>query len=678
MKKLFAGLAAGLFSLSALAQNYPSPTFNSITLQNPLSASGGGTGVANSSTITLGGNLVTSGANPLTFTTTGTTNITLPTSGTILNSTSGATAGANSNITSLTGLTTPLSLTQGGTGQVSQSAALTALLGSSTVPVANGGTAAVTASAARTNLGVAASGANTDITSLSGPALGAATATTAAQFDNTTKVPTTAFVQRALGNAQNIIGVGSNTTLTASQTGDYVGVGAATATLPSVSATAAGSAFHFSATAPAAIVQTASSDLINIGNQTVSSMMMNPGDSISLVSNGAGWYAEKTDHKFCQSILDYGGNNQGSVDNSAALTATIAASGSSNSCVFLPPGTYAFSGNVSYTLPSATASVSILGAGIGLTKLYWAAGGGLKFSLAGSGNSVHIRDMSFLTGAAGTGNPAISFSNTNNSAQPLPAEISDVTNVSIHGVDGYALTDYWSQGIFENSWSNINFTNVSITGGGGGGDLSGYSGQGVGVYMTGSSGSGAPPQGVQFNFSSCLFTYLNMGIQYNNWTQGVAVSLSNFVGGKYGIYVNTPSQGQDQLTVIGSQFNDSDAGIYDNIGIAGLMVVGNYFFVPTPASGNAGIQLAAEYEAVISGNVFQRVGSSATGTNGLIVGSNLYAGTMITGNVFTGLGSGIFLQSTSSGNNVQSNSYHANSTNIFDSGTSNVKGGGSQ
>jgi hypothetical protein len=44
----------------------------------------GGTGVNNgSSTITLGGNLVTSGANSLTLTTTGTTNVTLPTTGTL-------------------------------------------------------------------------------------------------------------------------------------------------------------------------------------------------------------------------------------------------------------------------------------------------------------------------------------------------------------------------------------------------------------------------------------------------------------------------------------------------------------------------------------------------------------------------------------------------------------------
>ena len=120
-----------MLPLPTFAQTYPSPTFSSITLQNPLTSANGGTGVVNSGTITLGGNLTTSGANPLTLTTTGSTNITLPTSGTLLNGSSGATAGANSNITSLTGLTTPLSASQGGTGVTSSTGSGSVVLNTS-------------------------------------------------------------------------------------------------------------------------------------------------------------------------------------------------------------------------------------------------------------------------------------------------------------------------------------------------------------------------------------------------------------------------------------------------------------------------------------------------------------------------------------------------------------------
>jgi hypothetical protein len=87
MKKLIF-LLAFLLPLVASAQTYPSPTFNILTLQTPLAASSGGTGIANSSNITLAGPLVTSGAFSLTLTTTAATNVTLPVSGTLLTSAS--------------------------------------------------------------------------------------------------------------------------------------------------------------------------------------------------------------------------------------------------------------------------------------------------------------------------------------------------------------------------------------------------------------------------------------------------------------------------------------------------------------------------------------------------------------------------------------------------------------
>lgn len=106
-----------------------------------------------------------------------------------------AAKGANSDITSLSGLTTPLSKAQGGTGNTSGAAdsaaklstarALVVDLTSTTpasfdgtsdvtlgatgsLPVAKGGTGAADAATARTNLGAAASGSNGDITALTG------------------------------------------------------------------------------------------------------------------------------------------------------------------------------------------------------------------------------------------------------------------------------------------------------------------------------------------------------------------------------------------------------------------------------------------------------------------------------------------------------------------------------
>jgi len=94
-----------------------------------------------------------------------------------------AKSGANTDITSLTNLTTPLGLIYGGTGGITDTAAratlnaaktgansdITSLSALSTaLSIPQGGTGQTTAGAARTALGAAASGANVDITSITG------------------------------------------------------------------------------------------------------------------------------------------------------------------------------------------------------------------------------------------------------------------------------------------------------------------------------------------------------------------------------------------------------------------------------------------------------------------------------------------------------------------------------
>ncbi|TAL01896.1 MAG: hypothetical protein EPO07_07955 [Verrucomicrobia bacterium] len=94
-----------------------------------------------------------------------------------------AASGANTDITSLAGLTTPLSLAQGGSGATTAANAranfgaaasgansdITSLAGlTAPLSLAQGGSGATAAAAARANFAAAASGANSDITSLTG------------------------------------------------------------------------------------------------------------------------------------------------------------------------------------------------------------------------------------------------------------------------------------------------------------------------------------------------------------------------------------------------------------------------------------------------------------------------------------------------------------------------------
>ena len=82
------GILGHLNSLNTLKAPINNPTFTgtvtipTLSLTNPISGDDGGTGVANTGkTITLGGNLTTSGAYTTTFISTGNTSVTLPTTG---------------------------------------------------------------------------------------------------------------------------------------------------------------------------------------------------------------------------------------------------------------------------------------------------------------------------------------------------------------------------------------------------------------------------------------------------------------------------------------------------------------------------------------------------------------------------------------------------------------------
>ena len=514
---------------------------------------------------------------------------------------------------------------------------------------------------------------------------GIPTAPTAPVGTNTTQIATTAFVTSSgVHYAGAGSGLSTNTTLSAAQLNSWsqIQTFGITATLPLSTSVATGSTYTITGSVAGKIASQGSDTICQIvgGSCTGAAGSINiaAGETITLAANSGSWYITSDGMNpyaglGCSNILAYGGNNLGSVDNSTAWTAALAAGPSGQACVYFPPGTYAFSGAISYTMPNANSSVSILGSGVNNTILQWAAGGGMTVNFAGLRNSTKIMDMTFVTGTANVGAGLTIHQNYSNVSAPGNFLSSELRNLAFVGSDFSGNTtswlNYWNIGLHIDGVSNMQMFNLAFYGAAGT--------NGVGIDITGTAGA----QALANNLTGGNFNLLgNAGIIYNEYSQGLAVENSNFVGVPIGIEVVTPNVQQDQLSVTNSQFNCQNTAILDEIGVAGLIIHGNYFLIPAAnsySSNPSGVLLQHVNGMSITGNVFQLYTSPSTGTSGIVVtGSSTIPG-VITGNIFAQLATGVWLQAGSNNINVQSNNYVGNTNNTLNSGTANTIGGGS-
>jgi hypothetical protein len=358
----------------------------------------------------------------------------------------------------------------------------------------------------------------------------------------------------------------------------------------------------------------------------------------------------------------FGAKGDGSTDDTLAIQAAVTYCLANNLTLYVPAGTYLCTAQI-----TGTGRLNMFGAGIRNTTFHFPENSGFWFTVPDQFHSVHLRDFSVLGAETDSGNPAIKLFNAA-SAVPNPAntELSDITNVWICGADAPAATNYWTCGIEILFVSNINLTNVMVTGN--------ALAQGTGLSVRGCSL--LPP--VVYNLTGCTLNYLNAGIEYGDYVQGVSVTGSNFTGCKVGIDAAPGLTGLDQLSVSTSQFNCSVAAVNMATYIPDFIFSGNVVFIPGPATGEAvGLNLVQAHRGTVVGNCFS--GFAATeNTFGVVVYENSGAGITITGNSFSTLGAGVVLQPDSKGNNVQSNVYTDIKYLAVDNGVSNTVGVGSQ
>jgi hypothetical protein len=369
----------------------------------------------------------------------------------------------------------------------------------------------------------------------------------------------------------------------------------------------------------------------------------------------------------CLNILSYGGAGDGSTDNTAALNSLLATASGGNACAYFPPGKYKFTANVTYSFVSGSAAITFKGAGSDLTELTWIGTDGITVNYAGPFNSVHVRDVSLTTSGLNAG-AGLKLNQTITSySNPANAAVSDISGVTFRGADGYAASQYWAYGVDVYNVSNVNFINDSFVG-----EAGSYGTAGVGVNLHGTSSVGP----IVSNFTDSFFQWLYAGILYGANTQGVSVAQSNFTGDAYGIYAPANGQVVDQLTVTSSEFNCSLEGVYTLTPISNTIIENSYFIVPKNA---VGIDLSSTYSYSVLGNTFE-INSGATNTVGLAV--NVTAapsgasgpGGVITGNVFSGLTTGVYLQSASTNAILLGNQYAGNANNFVNSGSNNKIG----
>jgi len=360
----------------------------------------------------------------------------------------------------------------------------------------------------------------------------------------------------------------------------------------------------------------------------------------------------------CASILTYGGNGNGTTNNSPALTAAYAALTTSGGCIAFPAGRYLFSTAITLNYPaSATApySVSLVGAGVDNTTLYFAASNGITINANNDQQTTHVRDLTFSTGSAG-GYSALTLNNSN----PLGGngiQSSDIDRSTFRGDDGGALTEYWNNGVNVVGQSDINFDSDQFLG-----DSTGLHGNGISL-----SGTSVSP-GIVYNISKCGFFWNGSGLSITTLIQGVTVTQSNFTNGETGINALAGGTGLTELAITGgNQFNTTGNQILIAQPTFNLTITGNLIFILT---GNTGIWLnsAGAGGDTISNNDFS--GQTTTGTTGIYVsGSN--PSTVVTGNTFNFLATGVNLTGTS-GWNVQANVYSGVTTAVKNIGTNSV------
>lgn len=486
------------------------------------------------------------------------------------------------------------------------------------VPVTSGGTGSTTASGSRSNLSAAASGANSDITSLTG-------------------------LTTPLSVAQG---------------------GSGLATIPQYNVLAGNGTGAVSTVAPSA---TAGLPLISNGSSAnpsfsamgTSAVNYNQGNISAVTRTTTSRLQER------ESVMDFGCDNTGAIPDDTCFANAVAALPASGGTIYIPAGVYLVN-----TFPSLASKINITFKGAGGVTAGAQAATEIKIGMTGAGNFINapgsaglaFEDIQFVYSSSAFTGWIMSFGNNGSDAAfPRIKRCSFLSNSAAlftagginmdktivwsvedsvfaglqEAIQGYtaASGDYSNVGtIARNQFSNTRYTPIA-----GGGDswiiennnFEGFNNGTAGNVLAGSLGmtSAVSMQGLQYtgNWHGDLnaaggtwVTVFGGGIDINdNWFGGIAGSNAISANNVQGLRVAS-----NYFTTFGTALS------FDTAGNAGVSYTGNQFVGVTNQVGNPG-----NYSGMLlnGGNL------SVTGTGAMplynAVGTGVNAPHMVTGSV---------------------------------------------
>lgn len=333
-------------------------------------------------------------------------------------------------------------------------------------------------------------------------------------------------------------------------------------------------------------------------------------------------------------VRNYGAVGDGVTDDAPAFASWLAALANGGHGV-IPHGTYVISSPLSQAF---TSTVTIEGAGSGVTILYFnGVGDGLTLSLSPIVGA-HVRGLTFIRDSAGA-----TFANTGLTITTPADQAHRYGAISIEDIVFFGDTKFWLTQIHVFNCSVVSLEHIF----GQMPNADGVTAQGVGIKVDGKS---AGSYTVEVKLDDVEFVGGSVGLQIGDWVQGVYVAQCVFIGNDYGIRWSGVQANADLwLAVSNTHCNSGTRGIFSDQGQS-PQILNTYhlhFGIPSLDGSYAAIETQIVGPALICNNSFYGSGSASTSTNEVAIDIEGGNNTIIYGNFISNMkNAGIYFNGT--------------------------------